>query len=72
MLPLVCEIVPRTHAFEMLEERGISPDEMISAVLKGSKDRKSDNEYIGIHGVCKVKVVEQPCTLYVITVMIEP
>ncbi len=67
---MTCEIVPRLHVFEQLEERGISSEEMKKAVLMGSKDRKSENEYIGTYGICSVKVVEAPCTLYVITPMI--
>jgi hypothetical protein len=66
---VTCEIVPRVHAFEQLEARGFSPEEVRRAVLAGSKERKSENEYLGTYGVCKVKVVEAPCTLYVITVM---
>jgi hypothetical protein len=68
---LTCEIVPTSHAFERLEARGFSPDELRKAVLMGAKERKSISEYIGTYGVCKVKVVEAPCTLYVITVMTE-
>jgi hypothetical protein len=66
-----CEIVPTSHAFEQLEARGFSPEELRKAVLMGSKERKSDNEYLGTYGGCKVKVLEAPCTLYVITVMVE-
>ncbi len=68
---MACEIVPTSHAFEQLEARGFSPEELRNAVLMGSKERKSHTEYIGTYGVCKVKVVEAPCTLYVITVMTE-
>jgi len=47
---MTCEIVPVVHAFERLEERGISPEEMKMAVLMGSKERKTENEYIGTFG----------------------
>lgn len=67
---MTCEIVPTLHAFERLEERGISPEELKLAVLNGSKKRRSQNEYIGTYGACTVKVIEAPCTLYVITPMI--
>jgi len=66
---MTCEIVPSLHTFERLEERGISPDEVKLAVLQGSKDRKSKNAYLGTYGNCTVKVVEAPCTLYVVTCM---
>jgi len=66
---MTCEIVPKIHAFEQLEARGFSPEELRKAVIMGSKDRKGPNEYLGTYGVCKVKVIEAPCTLYVITVM---
>lgn len=69
-LTLTCEIVPVLHAFESAEERGISPDEMKKAVLMGSKERKSKNKYIGTYGACRVPVIETPCRLYVMTVMI--
>ncbi len=69
--PTRCEVVPSVHAFERMEERGLSYEEMLAAVLKGSKERKEDDEYLGTHGVCKVKVIERPCMLIVATVMIE-
>ena len=68
---MTCELVPTSHAFEQLEARGFSPEELRKAVLMGSKDRKSPSEYIGKHGACMVKVVEKPCTLFIITVMTE-
>jgi hypothetical protein len=67
---VTCEIVPTLHAFEQLEERGISPEEVKLAVLKGSKERKGQNQYLGTYGICTVKVIETACTLYVITPMI--
>ena len=69
---MVCEVVPLLHAFERMEERGISYEEMLAAVIKGSKERKNTDEYVGICGPCVVKVVERPCKLIVKTVMVVP
>ncbi len=55
-----------------MEERGVSYEEMVAAVLKGSKERKNTDEYLGTCGPCMVKVVERPCKLIVKTVMVVP